>query len=652
VTRALAAAVLAALALPAAASAHATLVSTSPADGAVLAHAPRAVVVRFDDAVRVGHRTAAVANDTGDSILAGPPTTRGRTLRIPLRAGLADGDYSVRWSIVSADGHAEVGVLAFAVGAGAPTPHSVLDASAPLSATTVTLRTLWYAGLLVAGGAAALGLLGGLDPARRRRPLAQLLFAGLLVAFVGASGLVHGAAAGTRFALALDAAAILALAGGMAAALAPVTPALLRVATGCSLASLLVPTFAGHALDRDQPVVLAPLIDVAHLAAAAVWLGGLAWLAYVVPRATHDDGERLAAARRFSATALLAVAVLAVSGVGRAVTELGTVDDLWTTSYGRTLLVKTAIFATVVAVGATNRRRLAAGVHRLRTTVRVELVALVGVAVAVAFLTQLRPGRDAPSAATAATPRAGGPPALPPLDAVVSAHELGTDAVAVGRTPQGVEVTVLDPNGNGADGLDVTVAGTPTTSCGSGCYAATPRAGRRLTVRVGDRQLVFDVPVAARDATALLARVAADYRAQKTVVYRERLASTPTNAQQTQFVLVAPDRLRYAIAGGPQAVVIGPRRWDRTTPTGRWVETPQSPLQVPHPLWYAATNARLVAPRTITFLDRAIPAWFTLHLDARGRLPRRLDMTAASHFMVDRYSSFGSPRSIEPPASR
>jgi hypothetical protein len=170
-------------------------------------------------------------------------------------------------------------------------------------------------------------------------------------------------------------------------------------------------------------------------------------------------------------------------------------------------------------------------------------------------------------------------------------------------------------------------------------------------VRVGARRLVFDLPPAAADASALLARVAADYRAQRTVAYEERLASSPANAQLTQFVLVAPDRLRYVIAGGPQAVVIGPRRWDRATPTGRWVETPQSPLQVPHPAWYAATNARLVAPRTITFLDRAIPAWFRVRLDAQDRLPLRLDMTAAAHFMVDRYASFGSPRSIEPPGS-
>jgi hypothetical protein len=234
----------------------------------------------------------------------------------------------------------------------------------------------------------------------------------------------------------------------------------------------------------------------------------------------------------------------------------------------------------------------------------------------------------------------------------VSARELGTEAVALARTPQQTQVTVLDPDGNGEDELTVTVNGATARSCGSGCYAVPATAGRRLAVGIGPQQLVFHLPASAPDATALLARVADDFRAQRTITYRERLASTPTNAQLTEFVLVAPDRLRYVVRGGPQAIVIGGRRWDRTTPTGRWVETPQSPLQVPHPAWYAATNAHLVAPGEITFLDRSIPAWFTVHLDGSRRLPRQLEMTAASHFMVDRYSSFGSSRSIEPPAPR
>src|ERR1044071_4466633 len=60
-----------ALALPAAASAHATLVRTVPANGAVLAHAPRSVAVVFDDTIHVGHGNAVVANDSQKTALTG-----------------------------------------------------------------------------------------------------------------------------------------------------------------------------------------------------------------------------------------------------------------------------------------------------------------------------------------------------------------------------------------------------------------------------------------------------------------------------------------------------------------------------------------------------------------------------------------------------
>src|ERR671933_1505970 len=119
--RLVACAAVAALVAPAAASAHANLVRLRPANGAVLATPPAAVRVLFDDAIRPGPGVEAVRNG-GGSVLAGRahvPRGNPRELVIPLHRGLAAGDYSVRWSIVSDDGHDERGVTAFAVGAGA-----------------------------------------------------------------------------------------------------------------------------------------------------------------------------------------------------------------------------------------------------------------------------------------------------------------------------------------------------------------------------------------------------------------------------------------------------------------------------------------------------------------------------------------------------
>src|SRR4051794_17477644 len=70
--RSLLAVVVVALVLPAGAAAHATLVRTEPANGAVLAQGPAAVRVVFDDTVRSGPGIAAIRN-RGGSILSGKP---------------------------------------------------------------------------------------------------------------------------------------------------------------------------------------------------------------------------------------------------------------------------------------------------------------------------------------------------------------------------------------------------------------------------------------------------------------------------------------------------------------------------------------------------------------------------------------------------
>jgi hypothetical protein len=94
--------------------------------------------------------------------------------------------------------------------------------------------------------------------------------------------------------------------------------------------------------------------------------------------------------------------------------------------------------------------------------------------------------------------------------------------------------------------------------------------------------------------------------------------------------------------------VIGDRRWDRAAPGARWVESPQTPLDVTRPYWSAPTNVHEVGPGTFTFLDRSIPAWFRLTV-VRGR-PTVDHMTAAAHFMVDRYVGFDVSATVSLPS--
>src|SRR5439155_498735 len=71
----------------------------------------------------------------------------------------------------------------------------------------------------------------------------------------------------------------------------------------------------------------------------------------------------------------VSVLVIAVTGVIRALSELHSVSQVWSTGYGRALVVKTAVLAALVGLGWVNRYRLVprSSVAGLRRTVAAEL---------------------------------------------------------------------------------------------------------------------------------------------------------------------------------------------------------------------------------------------------------------------------------------
>jgi hypothetical protein len=392
--------------------------------------------------------------------------------------------------------------------------------------------------------------------------------------------------------------------------------------------------------------------DLLHVYAAAGWIGGLVCVALLA--------RQREVVRRFSALALGAVAVVAGTGVARAWFELRAVEQLWSTGYGRTLLVKSGLLLALVGLGALNRLRLARG-SGLGRGLSGELVLLAGVVAAVSLLTLLRPGRDAPiAAARPGPPVAHAQPTPPPRGAVVLAREAGIYGVALAVRGRELTATVLSPSGGGATGLAVAfdlptgrfLRGRP---CGSGCYRAiASRRPRRVLVRIGGAPPApFAIPARTPDASALVRRSTRAYRALRTVVFRERLASSPTNAIVTLWRLRAPDSLSYAIDNGSRAVVIGARRWDQL-PGADWIESQQTPLVVPQPAWGGrAVDAHLLERRArvdvVSFANPSIPAWFTVTIDRRSGLPRELEMTAAAHFMHHDYLRFNAPVEIRPP---
>jgi putative copper resistance protein D len=122
---------------------------------------------------------------------------------------------------------------------------------------------------------------------------------------------------------------------------------------------------AGHAAAVEPDTAVAIAIDVLHLLAAGVWVGGLPALAFLLALAGQERGAdarpyAVLAARRFSTTALALVVVLIVSGAWNTWAQVGSVPGLLGTLHGHLLLIKLAVFVVLLALAAGSRRLIPA----------------------------------------------------------------------------------------------------------------------------------------------------------------------------------------------------------------------------------------------------------------------------------------------------
>jgi putative copper export protein len=117
----------------------------------------------------------------------------------------------------------------------------------------------------------------------------------------------------------------------------------------------MTPALGGHAAEAKQLPLLVAFADVLHVVAGGLWVGTLAVLVVLGFTRSETDLETV---RAFSPLALGSAAVLALSGVIAAWSHLGMVSALWTTMYGRTLLIKLALVGCVLACGAYNWKRV------------------------------------------------------------------------------------------------------------------------------------------------------------------------------------------------------------------------------------------------------------------------------------------------------
>lgn len=403
---------------------HAYLVSSSPTAGAKLSASPTTVTITFNEPVELLRtQDAEVVDGQGAGVSAGP-ARRGadsRVVEIPVRPGLPDGTYTVRYSVIGADSHVIPGVFVFGVGPGELGEPYLAGAGGGPSETSFWGTSARFLELVGLGGligllafrwivwAPAMRDLDGVPRAERESVLAwgrdsfwvgfgilavgAMLAEGYLLVVQSASVLGTGVWSALRDATGISQVlgdtrfgSLVQLRGALLFALFAVGAIMFireygssgtpkpatRAGTwwsGLLMGGLLAIVLGGIAAQGHANVAgqawLQVGLQLSHIIAVAIWIAGLAMVALVhlrLPKIAARSGGALSARvlARFSKVALAVVAIAILTGVLRTVAELSDPAQLWETSYGRSILWKLALLVPIGALALYNRRIIVA----------------------------------------------------------------------------------------------------------------------------------------------------------------------------------------------------------------------------------------------------------------------------------------------------
>lgn len=664
--------------MPAGAWAHAGFVSSSPEPGSELSSAPGVVTLDFSEPLNTKLSRAAVT--TPDGARAEGTAKSSEQITIPLSTNL-QGVYAVSWTTVSlVDGHTLSGAFRFGVGV-SPGPGAeggTTDEPTGSAYLVAVGRVVEDTSLLLLLGLLLLGRLARRKPALTwvRTPIRLAFgaaFVGGLAVILGEALLAAPSPSGSAILTYLTTGVpgwsrfgrvVLEGLGVLAAWWWPRAVAPFAVAVVVMLAA------AGHAAAIRWGVT----VEAVHLLSAGVWAGGILALAFQRPPGgmLGEDGRTLL--DRFTPPALAAFAMTTVTGLIRAVQEVGSWSDLIGSTYGIVLVAKVLLVGLMVQFSVLAWRRIA-------IFPRGEASAAILVIGAAALLSAfpLPPARQA-EAAEEASPSSAHASPIPSGAALTLGSHAGS--VLVGLTveparPGANELTiyVLSLDGPGAtaalpvhaavDGSDVAL-----TQCADTCRkgAATLEGGERVAVDVGTATgghasfRLPNFPVALGD--EVLQRMLSTMGGLASYRLDESLISGLGTTVHTTYGFAAPHSFEsHVVEHGStfSTVWIGDTRYTREG-NGAWeVERGAPAVPVPTYIWDSFRpykdvrilgNARIDGVQTTELAfaggDQDLPVWFRLWVDAGGYV-HQAEMRAPGHFMDHRYHDYDAPITIEPP---
>ena len=479
------------------AAAHATLLFATPTIGGAVPEAPGQLSLTFDEPVTLGPSPVHLTDSTQGVLRLGTVsrTNAGQVVSVRVLQTLPVGLYTVSWQVVSGDGDIVGGTYRFVVGppiagvnSGAPVP------AVPVGPVVVSAALRWALFLTLAlglGGLVGAGILwwrkgnqqelpSPTAPVGRAAVVGLLAVVGLMVQLEGDGDFARAVTAPTLRVLWTSSPGRLLLVEAAGFAIAGLLAGLDRrpwaavPLVGVGLAEGL----RAHA-NVAEPGWGAALTSV-HLLAAAVWVGALVYVVRAARSWRPWPGRARGLVRDYARLAIWLFFIVVATGT---VTGLLLVPlpALFSTSYGRTLVVKIVLVGGVVTLAWFARRHLMRARKTMGQsvpvgrTVRVERAGLVAVLGVTAVLVSLPPPRVLGSL----------PIAPPPVGLAVPigerAGQIGVSAVAsTGQLVVQLNAPVLQSTDSGDPNvyaLTATVPDSggstrqlPSTACGTGCF--------------------------------------------------------------------------------------------------------------------------------------------------------------------------------------
>jgi copper transport protein len=712
------------------ARAHASLLESTPAPGARLAAAPSRIALVYTEPLNERLTGVRLIEVGGTRVPATSRVTSGRRLELRPRDRLRQGAYRLEWRSVSTiDGHIREGSIGFGVGTMADGDALELQAS-PLDGwgpARAVIRWLFYAALFFfAGGLFNALLLGrgsplgawliprdprvslataGVDAHQlANRATRRTLRAGWLAAF-GATAVVAVEtldAAGSSSSSARDfllsgnaGTSRLILVGALVAAAAAASrhPGTAAVLAAVALVAV---SQGGHAAGVE-PVALAVATDWVHLVAGAIWIGGIAHVAWTWLPSLRAGGRVLRRAvvqgvlARFGRVALPAFLVVASTGLLNALLQLGAIEELWESGYGRLLTAKILLVLVVAALSYLHAFRLrprllaersqvepdaaADRAHRrlLASEAPVGIAILAVAALLVGFPVPPRELREAEARAAirACDPCPFARPQPGELAVAAPAGRL-TAAAWLSRGTREVTGTlhVIDGKRRPAAVRASVERATRQRACGTGCWRfSVPRGVPDVEVAIEGHRRIVRLPARWHpngDARArrILRRAQRSMRRLRTLRQVEVVESAGAAGTRgrVEFRFRAPDRMAYE-TGAAESVVIGARSWIRADSVTGWqaLDRAEEAFRLDDGFRWTvfASTARLLRVRTagdrrladLALLDWGYPVWYQVTVNLKTDRVTRQTLVTPENRIEDRYSAFDRPVEVEPPAS-